>query len=183
MKNRYFVFIFIITILMSCSQRVSTIVGFDYDEKKNQTNYFVLPYGTATIPGKWEKTNYVSSSRQQYFRNKDTVTISIAFGACNYFKFNSNKSKIGFEFAKAHYEWDSQYYVKNHGLNRELIELDSLNNFIMWRIHGISENHEIDNILLVGDKNCHTTILTITDNDKWTDLQKVDLLKKIYLNK
>ncbi len=103
-KYKIHLSIVILVLLASCAtQRVSTIIGFDYDEKKNQTDYFVLPYGTVSIPGKWEKTNYYSISNQQFFKNADSIIIAVAFGPYDKYEFNADKSKKGIDFALAYY--------------------------------------------------------------------------------
>lgn len=176
--------ILLIFILTSCAtQKVSTIVGYDYDEQKNQTDYFVFPYGNVLIPGKWEKSNYNSTSRQQFFRNKDSVIIAIAFAPCNKFEFNVDNSKTGFEFVKSYYEWDSQYFVKNNELSRELIEQDSINNYIIWRLNGFINGEEIDNYFLFGEKNCFVSNYSVLETDKWTVKEKIEFLKNLYYTK
>jgi len=77
-------------ILYGCaSQSVSTIVGCDYDESKNQTTYFVLPFGSVSIHGKWEKTHYNNVSGQQFFTNGDSISIAIAFNRFDKYEFNA----------------------------------------------------------------------------------------------
>ena len=71
----------------SAKQATSTIVGGDYDAKKNTTEYFVFPYGQVSIPGKWEKTSYNSASRQQFFRNDESVNIAVSFGPYDKYEF------------------------------------------------------------------------------------------------
>ena len=71
----------------SAKQATSTIVGGDYDAKKNTTEYFVVPYGQVSIPGKWEKTSYNSAARQQFFRNDESVNIAVSFGPYDKYEF------------------------------------------------------------------------------------------------
>jgi len=68
-KYKTYLSILIITFLTSCvtQRECTTIVGCNYDKNKDKTDYIILPYGTVSIPGKWEKTNYNSVSRQQFF--------------------------------------------------------------------------------------------------------------------
>jgi len=173
--------IIIILILTGCiSQRVSTIVRCDYDESKNQTDYFVLPYGSVSITGKWDKSNYNSVSGQQFFINKDSIEIAIAFNRFDSYEFNADGSKIGFEFVKALYDWDSQFLVNSYGLKRKVLETDSINNFILYQIYGLTN---IDTYFLVGEKNGNVSNLSITITDKWTDEKKIEFLKELYIKK
>ena len=66
-------FLSILILLTGCGsskQATSTLVGGDYDAAKNVTEYFVIPYGSVSLPGKWEKGKYDQSSRQQFFLNE-----------------------------------------------------------------------------------------------------------------
>ena len=179
---RIYLSIVIIVLLTSCAtQRVSTIVGCDYDEKKNQTDYFVLPYGIVSIPDKWEKTNYNSISRQQFFKNADSIIIAVAFGPYDKYEFNADKSKKGIDFALAYYEWDSKYFVETHGLKRDFIEMDSIRNFVVYRIFGEIEKGEFDTYFLVGERNGFVSNYSIMDTDKWTEKYKIAFLKRLFL--
>jgi hypothetical protein len=163
------------------SQRVSTIVGCDYDESKNQTDYFIVPYGSVSIPGKWEKSNYNNVSGQQFFINKDSIRIAIAFNRFDKYEFNADGSKKGFEFVKAFYDWDSQFFVDSYGLQRRVLETDSINNFILYQIHGLTNGANFDTYFLVGEKNGNVNNLSIMTTDKWTEDKKVEFLKGLYI--
>jgi hypothetical protein len=174
----------VLLLLTNCAtQRTSTIVGGDYNKTENETDYFVLPYGSVTLPGKWDKTNYNTISRQQFFRNQDSVIIAIAFGRFNKYEFNMDGSKTGNNFVKAYYEWDSKYFVDSHGLKRQPLENDSTNNFMIYRIYGQIEKGEFDTYFLIGEKNGNTSNFSISDTDKWTENEKVDFLKNLFLTK
>ncbi len=171
-------------LLTNCAtQRTSTIVGGDYNETKNETDYFVFPYGSVTLPGKWDKTNYNTISRQQFFRNQDSVIIGIVFGRLNKYEFNMDGSKTGYNFVKAFYEWDSKYFVDSYGMKRQLLEKDSTSNFMIYRIYGQVEKREFDTYFLIGEKNGSTSNFSISDTDKWTENEKIDFLKNLFLRK
>lgn len=171
-----------IIFLAGCSsQRVSTIEGCDYNESKNQTDYFVLPFGSVSIPGKWEKTNYNNISGQQFFRNNDSIRIAIAFNRFDKYEFNSDGSIKGYEFVKAFYEWDSKYFVDSYGLQRRVIENDSINCFIIYQIHGLINEAKFNTYYLIGDKNGNVNNLSISITEKWTEGEKIEFLKKLYL--
>ncbi|MDQ3111327.1 MAG: hypothetical protein M3R17_15680 [Bacteroidota bacterium] len=88
LKNfRAGLFIIVALAFAACAtqQRVSTIVGYDYDKTKDKTDYFVLPYGSVSIRGKCDKT--FSAGHQQFFINKDWVSLAIGFGAYNQYQF------------------------------------------------------------------------------------------------
>ncbi|NLE05786.1 MAG: hypothetical protein GX638_13440 [Crenarchaeota archaeon] len=179
---KIFILLAMTIILINCAtQRTSTLVGGDYNETKNETDYFVLPYGSVTLPGKWEKTNYNSISRQQFFRNQDSVIIPIAFGRFDKYEFNIDGSQTGYNFVKTYYEWDSKYFVDSHGLKRETLESDSMNNCMIYRIFGQIEKGEFNTYFLVGEKNGNISIFSISDTDKWSVTEKTKFLKNLFL--
>jgi len=60
MKTIQFLIALNLLILASCAtQRVSTATGGEYNKDKNRTEYFVFPFGTTSISGKWTKTDYI----------------------------------------------------------------------------------------------------------------------------
>jgi len=171
-------------LLTNCAtQRTSTIVGGDYNEPKNETDYFVVPYGSVTLPGKWEQTNYNTISRQQFFRNQDSVIIAIAFGRFDNLEFNMNGSQTGYNFVKAYYEWDSKYFVDSYGLKRQPLESDSTNNFMVYKIFGQIEGGEFDTYFLIGEKNGNVSNFSVSVTDKWTESEKIRFLKNLFLTK
>ncbi len=165
------------------AQRVSTTIGGAYDENKNQTAYFVLPYGTVHLPGKWEKTHYNSISNQQFFVNQDSVKIAIAFEASTNYEFNTNGSKTGFEFVKSSYDWDSNYFVEKHELKRSLFERDSVTNYLIWRLFGGKGQEKFDMYFLFGEKKGNVSNFSVMLTGKWTESEKIKFLKELYLHK
>ena len=172
---------FLILFTKCATHRTSTLVGGDFDKTKNETSYFVIPYGTVTLPGEWIKTNYNSVSRQQFFRNQDSVIIAVAFGRFDKYEFNMNGSQTGYNFIKAFYEWDSNYFVVSHGLNRQTLERDSTNHFMIYRIYGQIEKGKFDTYFLIGEKNGNISDFSISDTKKWTENEKIKFLKTIFL--
>ena len=158
----------------SAKQATSTIVGGDYDAKKNTTEYFVFPYGQVSIPGKWEKTSYNSASRQQFFRNDESVNIAVSFGPYDKYEFNRDGSLKGYEFVEAFYEWESKYFVSN-GLECKILETDKANKHILFRVFG----NKFDTYVLICEKNGFVSNFSINATDKWTEQQKVDFLKSL----
>jgi hypothetical protein len=171
-----------IILLTNCAtQRTSTIVGGEYNKTKDETEYFVFPYGSVVLPGNWEKTNYNQTSRQQFFINQDSIIIAIAFGRYNKYEFNRDGSKAGFNFVKEYYEWDSEYFIDSHGLKRLLLESDSTNSFLIYRIYGQIEKGKFDTYFLIGEKNGNVSNFSISDTDKWTVGEKINFLRKVFL--
>ena len=95
--------------------------------KQKTDRLFCYSLWFSNFPGHWEKTSYNSISRQQFFRNQDSVIIAISFGRFDKYEFNMNGAEAGYNFIKAFYEWDSKYFVESHGLKRQVLESDSIN--------------------------------------------------------
>jgi hypothetical protein len=164
-------------------QRVSVITGGEYNKEKDLTNYFVLPYGAVSIPGKWEKDHYNSVSFQQFFKNKDSVSLAVAFGACTQYEFNTNGALKGFKFVKAFYTWDTDYFVSKYGLQRSVIEQDSINNYMIYRVYGKTGQTSFDTYFLLGEKNGNSNSFSISITDKWTEEEKITFLRNLFLVK
>ncbi|MCW3785424.1 hypothetical protein [Plebeiibacterium sediminum] len=180
--NNLITLFIVITVFIGCAtQRTSTIVGGEYNEAKNETDYFVFPYGSVKIPGKWEKTKYNSNSRQQYFQNQDSVLIAIALGKIDKYEFNMDGKKVGAEFVKAFYEWDSKYFMDTYGLKRQVLEQDSTKNFMIYRIFGPIEGSKLDTYFLVGEHKGFTSNFSISNTDKWNEIEKVSFLKSLFV--
>ena len=183
MKRTYCTSLLAILFFANCMAQRTTLVSCDYDKKRDQTNYVVFPYGSVSIPGKWERTSYNSASKQQYLKNEDGISIAISFGPCNKFEFNADNSKKGFDFVKAYYEWDSEYFVNTFGLQQDSIEKNEISNYIIWRVYGDYNDSHFDTYFLFGEKKGFANTYSIMDNDKWTVEQKLEFLKELYLNK
>ena len=184
-KTKFFyilTFILVLVLLGCATQQVSVIEGFNYDQSKNRTVYFVVPYGKVSIPGKWVKTKYNSVSGQQFFRNSDSISVAVAFNRFDKYEFNQAGSKRGYEFVNAFYEWDSQYFVDSHGLNRRIIEADSSNNCIIYQIYGLTNGIEINSYFLIGEKNGSVSNFSVSTTDKWTEEHKVEFLKGLFFS-
>lgn len=165
------------------AQKASTIIGGDYNESKNQTDYFVLPFGSVSLPGKWVKTKYNNISKQQFFKNADSITIAIAFNPIDGYEFNTDNSKKGVEFVNAFYKWDAQYFADTYKLKQEKIESDENKNYIIWHLFGESNTIIYDTYFLFGEKNGYASNLSIMKTDKWSSDEKIKILKEMYLQK
>jgi hypothetical protein len=181
-KHTFYVLLILDLMLASCAtQRASTTSGSEYDQVKNVTNYFVLPYGTVSLPGKWEKKHYNATSRQQFFTNADSISVAIAFNRYDQYEFNADGAKKGGEFVEAFYAWDTDYFAKNYGLNNKVVEKDNLNHFIIYRLFGTYNGGNFDSYFLIGEKNGNTSNFSISVTDQWPENKKVEFLKGLFL--
>lgn len=174
---------FILLFTIGCSSnRISYIVSCNYDNKKDITTYTKLPLGSVNIPGEWEQGAYNNSSKQQYFINQDSVIMSIAIVPANGFAFNRDNSKKGFEFTKSFFEWDSQYLSNTNGLQVNVIEEDSVKNYILWTIYGDVDGTQTQNYFLFGESNGIAKNYSIQVSKGWSKTQIISFLKNLYLN-
>jgi hypothetical protein len=165
-------------LIFACSPlTTSTIVGGQYEAKTNTTDYFVLPYGSVSLPGQWKKERYNSVSHQQWFINDDSITTAIAFTHCNGYEF-SKKGLNDFAFVKAYYEWDSKYLAERLKCNRTILVADSINKYIIWQL----SSDRLNNYFLFACNNCNVHNYNISTK-KWSQEQKIKFLQDLYLTK
>ena len=181
LKYKLIKFILIISVLVSfysCSitgNSTSTIVSTSYDKDKNLTTHTVFPYGSIDIPNKWEKINYISSSRQYILMNEDSINLFISFSTIDKYEFNKDKSLQGYDFLKAFYKWEADYFNKEFALQNEIIEENKVRKYIIFKIFG----EKVNSIFLVHEKEGFITNLSIHINSKWNDNQEIDFLKSL----
>ncbi|MGV4600769.1 hypothetical protein [Ornithobacterium rhinotracheale] len=180
------VVIVILLFLASCSCPKSatyTIVGVHYVEKKNITEYMVLPYGTVFIPGKWEKAEYLNHSRQQYFNNENGNRISIALGPNNKFEFNQDGSKKGFDLLKAYFEWEKEYFANTVKVDVKLIEENPNDNYLIFQIYKKEDGMiKVNNYFFITEKHNTFYIFSVQTLGKWNQEQAINFLKEIEIN-
>lgn len=181
MKNiRLLVISLLIALLSACkTQHQSILISSRYDKAKNQTEYIYFPYGSASIPGEWERTGYNGISKQQFFKNADGISIAIAFGPIDGFEFNEDGSKKGFDFVSAFYEWEREYFTNDLHLEVEKIASDENYRYIIFRVH----SSKIDSYFLLGERNNRFSKFSVSITDKWTKEEKINFLKNLYLEK
>ena len=160
----------------STSSKTTTIVGGEYDEKKDVTNYFVLPYGSVELPGKWEKTTYYRTARQQFFSNQDSAVIAIAFAPHNSFEFNGSGALQGFDLVKAYTQWEGDYF-KSNGFEFKLIESEPEQCYQIYRIwkDGVSDNYFLFGVKL--QVKCYN--FSVHGPTNWPEEKKVQFLKDL----
>ena len=172
------IILFVLLQMAGCaSNKMSTIVGGDYDEDKDVTSYFVLPLGQVSIPGRWKKNRYDKVSRQQFFTNQDSIIIALAFGRFDRYEFNTKGALKGYDFIKAFYEWEAEYF-ESKGLERQLLESDSTKKYMVYRFYG--QNY--DTYFLIGERFGNVSNFSINATNKWPEKDKILFLKRLFLS-
>lgn len=177
MRSKLFLILLFAT-LFACAQKqkyVSILESCEYKKALNRTEYMRFPYGKAYIDGKWTKKDYLQSSRQQLFVSEDSVALTIAFCDIKGFDFNKKPRKKGFEFLKAHYSWDTEYWLASgNGMKLELVESDSIEKYIVYRLYN---DNDVDNNFLTSECNGIFTMYSV--GSKWSHEKIVAFLKKV----
>lgn len=173
----------LLVLLSGCHRRMApTITAGVYNEKGNQTDYAVLPYGSVSLPGKWTHGRYRKESRQQYFYNSDSTTISVAFGPCDKLGFSTGGAQ-GYAFVKLYHNYDTKYQTEILGRKATIITEDSANKYMLWKVSGDGETQ----YLLSGAKDCSCGECAFQNftlvSRKLSEDQQVKLLRDIYLDK
>jgi len=120
-----------------------------YDSVNDRTVYTVEPYGNISLPGKWIEGKYNSSTKQQYFYHKDTVTAIVTVGACSGYPFAKDKAE-GYEFVKKYYESETKYQTQMLEQHPKLMVEDEKNRYMIWMVR----QDGIDQYYLCGVKDC-----------------------------
>ena len=170
--------------MVGCSSyMMTTLVGCEYDEKKDVTDYYVYPLGQVYIPGKWEKCGYNRVARQQFFINPDGVIISVSFPRPERFEWNRDGALRGFDFIKAYYEWERDYF-DSLGFECSVIEKDIEKRYLIHRFcRGSGSEKEYDTYFLVRMKgDDQYSVFSIAHPVKWSDEETVLFLKKLFLS-
>ena len=164
----------------SCSSTKSTsvIVGGDYDATKDVTTYMVFPYGDVELPGKWDKSQYSQSSHQQFFINQDSVIVAVSFAPYNKYEFNFDGALKGADFLLAYHKWEADFF-QEQGLECPLIEMDSTNNYIIYKISGTYSDTVIDSFYLIRESKGAVSSYSIQRTDKWSDDKRLEFLKSL----
>lgn len=177
-KSNYLLMLFLLT---GCvTQKVSTITGSSYNEQLNETNYMVMPYAAINIPGKWTKANYDNVSRQQFFKNSDSVSLAITFAPIKEFEFNLNNQKKGFEFVQAFYKWEANYFMSQYPVIVSIIDQDSTANYLLWHVKSRDRTSDINNYFLFSEKNGIAHNYCIYSAPTWSEKQITDFLQNTF---
>lgn len=170
----------VISLLVACNanKSVSIIVSDVYDSKNDITTFSKLPFGSCKLPGKWTKSSYNETSKQYFFKNKDTVSVAISINRNRQYPFYKENLKNN-EFINLFYEWDSKFLAdKNDGV-RTIVNVDTLDSSILWRL---SYSNEVNYYFIYGTENDKALTINVVTN-KWSDSEKEDFLKKVYKSK
>lgn len=182
MQKPIFVSILLLSLLSTAcvTNKTSTVVSINYNKQKNHTDYTVLPYGTVSMPGKWEKGHLNSTSNQQFFRNAESIEIAVALGRFDKYEFNQTGQFKGWNFVQAFCEWEMDYFFTKKGLANAILVEDQVRNFIIYRVYDANEIPKIDTYFLIGEINGNVRNISISITDKWTSEQKVTFLKSLF---
>lgn len=162
------------------AQPYSTVTSFDYSKKKKQTVYAVVPFGNVTLPGKWKQQHYDNISKQQWISNvQDSLLIAVSLVPCDRFEFNEKGTKTGFDFVKAYYDWEADYFVKESGLNATLIEEDSTKSYRIMHVFGDSQGKRKDVYILLAANECAVRNIQLGYAPKYREEEKLAFLKSL----
>jgi len=173
--------ILIMIFMFGCfpSRYVQYIESCYYDSIKNITRFNRLPLGYVEIPGNWNKTSYNNVSKQQFFRNIDSVSLAVAFWPEDQYGFYK-RGETDMTFLNDFYEWDSKYIAEQINGQRKIIEQDSTQqSYILWNVYNDSD---VNGYFLYGLKRGRVYNLYITTK-KWKEQQKINFLKQLFTNK
>jgi hypothetical protein len=180
MKNKSIIALSLLMLLItgcSPSNYTSTMVSVSYNPEQQVTDYINFPYGSVSIPGKWNKSNYNSSSHQQFFSNEDSITFAVMMGPLDKYEFYKPDMSES-HFLEEFYQWDSKYWVNRINGKRSIIKSDSTNSYLVWHL---SDESTVNGYFLFGARNFIVYSLFIS-SDKWNEDRKTIFLEQVYLS-
>lgn len=156
---------------------ITMVVSCEYNAEENTTDYMVVPFGKVSIPGKWERGRYLSNSHQQFFKNQDSTSIAISMALTDSYEFNHSGTLKGYDFAKAFYDWESEYLEKQK-MMCGIEESDKENGYIIYKVTA-EDDHE--RYFLYGERRgvAHNYLVSIPG--KWDRDQTVKFLRDMFV--
>lgn len=195
MKYSVFTVLLISTLfLIGCIQPKYGINA--YDEKNNITNYYLISYGGLVIPGKWNRDTHEKNSAQYSLIGPDSTNRLFVqvfkprrsfLGFSPYTdSYNYLKSEISLSQDKGREEDD---LLGDSTSTFEIIEKDSINNFIVSRYVRKRRRLTIQAVILNGIRKKMFMNFSITtskvdsiNNPRiWDVATQKDFLKKVFL--
>lgn len=164
----------VLTIISCKTTQSSMIIGDNYDKKQDKTTLILLPYGNIVFPNKWNKASYNNVSKQHFFTNGDSTTITVAKNPREKYPFYKS-SQTDKEFVSEFVKWDAEYW-KNQGITVKTINDKSDNGYIVWQA---TDNKIVNTIFIFGSKNNFAYNFSGT-SQKWTDNIIQEFLIKLY---
>lgn len=170
---------FLLTLLfLKASAQKTTIFATNYDKKKDLTVQVILPYGNISIPGKWTKTSFNQVSKQHFFTNADSITLSVSKNPIDkypFFKPGLSGQQLVSEFVK----WDSEYW-EQQGLKIKVLKDESENGFIAWQAT-INKEYDVNTIFVYGYKNGFAYGFSVSSK-LWPEEKMQEFLIQLFKN-
>ncbi|MFM2387574.1 MAG: hypothetical protein RL660_2331 [Bacteroidota bacterium] len=160
-------------------KRVSTLESLRYDSKTDKTTYLVVPFGKINLKGNWTEVKDKNPPYGKLVKNAQGVEILLDLLDCS-FSFNDTDKVKNYQFVERYYNWEKAYFEKSPELKTEVIERDSINNFMIYRINGKIKNEDYDTYVFVTEKDCNVMTLLISNYVNISREEKIRLFKEIY---
>ncbi len=150
-KQKALLFLFpVLLLLTACFHRMAPKTSGGTSQQTAQAMvYTVAPYGSVSLPGKWEAGKYLPSSMQQYFYRADTTTMIVTVNACRNYPFVKGGPE-GFDFGKRDYEAETKYQTQLLEQKTVVLEENKENRYILWMVHADG----VDQYTICGVKDC-----------------------------
>jgi len=168
-------------IMFGCfpSRNIQYFESCNYDATKNITRFEKLPLGYVDIPGKWYETTYNDYSKQQFFKNADSVSIAVVFWPQNQYSIYKH-GETNMAFLKDYYDMNVKTIAMQSKGQWSIIKQDSINqNYILSKFYNDSK---VDTYYLYGLINGSFYNLFVKTN-KWNEQQKIDFLESMFIHK
>ena len=99
-----------------------------------------------SLDGKWEKSHYMESSRQQFFKNQLNDNLGISVLSTHSYK---HISKSGIKGVLQHYRWEKKFHKRTTKLQAETLFVNEKKSFLIYKLNAKTPNYYL--IYRVGD--------------------------------
>lgn len=123
-----------------------------------------------SLDGKWEKSHYMESSRQQFFKNQLNDNLSLSVLPTHSYK---HISKSGIKGVLQHFKWEKKYHEKTTKLKAEKLFVNNNKSFLIYKLNAKTPNYHL--IYRINDLIYNVSIVSLNMQEQ----EKIKYLKNI----
>ena len=123
-----------------------------------------------SLDGKWEKSHYMESSRQQFFKNQLNDNLSLSVLPTHSYK---HISKSGIKGVLQHFKWEKKYHKKTTKLEAEKLFVNNNKSFLIYKLNAKTPNYHL--IYRINDLIYNVSIVSLNMQEQ----EKIKYLKNI----
>lgn len=166
--------------LISCTEKRDDSAVIHYESDLDQTTYSLQSWLSYKLPGRWIAQEYDEDSQEQFFLGPDSTSFSISITHTTQYRFNKDKQLDGIAFVRSYYDLEATFIRNKLGMSCKMIEIDSVQKFIIYEVSEKSPKPTANTYILVGVMNQMVSNYSIFNNYRRTEHHCLALLKMLY---